>query len=47
MSVAVSKGFEIDKSFLLAEFKEKKIEPQEPSNAADVVLEKYDIAKSL
>lgn len=29
MSVAVSKGFEIDKSFLLAEFKEKKIEAQE------------------
>lgn len=28
MSVAVSKGFEIDKSFLLAEFKEKKNEAQ-------------------
>lgn len=46
MSAAVSKGFELDREFLLTEIKEN---PKKRSDMQEVapVLEKYDIAKSL
>lgn len=46
MSAAISKGFELDREFLLTEIKEN---PKRKLDVLEVapVLEKYDIAKNL